>query len=489
MFRISTFLLISALAVLAVALPTDDEWSEISQSASAAGDLESVDGYTCGSIFGRPTPCKLNGGGSCGFGAGILGGNCNCADGYFGQGYRCDWGPTDETKNGIVWTTERVKRVALAMDVAAGSYYDGANGELEQKCPALLADIDEFAAIDLSTWNTSAWNYNATVNSDTQGFFGVVPGTQSPSGESELIAGFRGTEFSKLSNGAAGLVASLQGGNATQEQITDLAAGGKDLFFSDLMITRHDLEYDGVSYGYVHAGVFDSVEPYITPLVLITLKAIGELNGIEGLDGPNAKQVWAGMRSRWNSLTIPRITITGHSLGAALATIWAAILKQVVPSAQIYLYTFASLRVGSPKFVQMLEASSAGSPAMDIIRFVNQRDVISMVPSDLLDTFSVSQVTASSLQDQNPVLHAGVQVTLNHNQVSAQCQDWYVDNTIRGILFNLNNIYEDTLNNGTGCWDVNYLLLTMHTTYQRGGLLQWLIDHGHTDAPRCTPYF
>ena len=126
----------------------------------------------CGSIFGRPTPCKLNGGGSCGFGAGILGGNCNCADGYFGQGYRCDWGPTDETQNGIVWTAEKVKRVALAMDVAAGSYYDGANGELEQKCPALLADIHEFAAIYLSTWNSSAWNYNATVNSDTQGFFG-----------------------------------------------------------------------------------------------------------------------------------------------------------------------------------------------------------------------------------------------------------------------------------------------------------------------------
>ncbi|MGK7936357.1 MAG: hypothetical protein AB4206_11275 [Xenococcaceae cyanobacterium] len=51
--------------------------------------------------------------------------------------------------------------------------------------------------------------------------------------------------------------------------------------------------------------------------------------------------------------TIP-CYITGHSLGAAVATLVAMEIAQQVPQLkdQIQLYTFAGPRVGSPKFVQ-----------------------------------------------------------------------------------------------------------------------------------------
>ncbi len=74
--------------------------------------------------------------------------------------------------------------------------------------------------------------------------------------------------------------------------------------------------------------------------------------------------------------TIP-CYITGHSLGAAVATLVAMKIAQAVPQIkdQIQLYTFAGPRVGSPKFVQ---AHSQLIP--NSYRIVNLADSVPLVP-------------------------------------------------------------------------------------------------------------
>ena len=74
--------------------------------------------------------------------------------------------------------------------------------------------------------------------------------------------------------------------------------------------------------------------------------------------------------------TIP-CYITGHSLGAAVATLVAMEIAQAVPQLkdQIQLYTFAGPRVGSPKFVQ---AHSQLIP--NSYRIVNLADSVPLVP-------------------------------------------------------------------------------------------------------------
>ena len=74
--------------------------------------------------------------------------------------------------------------------------------------------------------------------------------------------------------------------------------------------------------------------------------------------------------------TIP-CYITGHSLGAAVATLVAMEIVQQVPQLkdQIQLYTFAGPRVGSPKFVQTHSQMIPNS-----YRIVNLADSVPLVP-------------------------------------------------------------------------------------------------------------
>ncbi len=65
---------------------------------------------------------------------------------------------------------------------------------------------------------------------------------------------------------------------------------------------------------------------------------------------------------------------TGHSLGAACATIAAARAKYFWPDVDIALITFGSPRVGDKKFVQHVNTVSR------IERYVNNSDVVTMLP-------------------------------------------------------------------------------------------------------------
>ncbi|GLJ43093.1 hypothetical protein SUGI_0894350 [Cryptomeria japonica] len=75
------------------------------------------------------------------------------------------------------------------------------------------------------------------------------------------------------------------------------------------------------------------------------------------------------------------ITFTGHSLGAALATLSAYDIKQImvneygVSSIPVKVFSFASPRVGNPSFAQHMEEIG-----VNVLRVVNHKDLVPKVP-------------------------------------------------------------------------------------------------------------
>ena len=102
------------------------------------------------------------------------------------------------------------------------------------------------------------------------------------------------------------------------------------------------------------------------------------------------KAVWDPIAAKLRAL-LPntRLFITGHSLGAALATVAYANVLMNPPLAKLptELYTFGSPRVGDPAFAQYLNGKLAipapitqsNYPAAHAFRFINEEDVVTRV--------------------------------------------------------------------------------------------------------------
>ncbi len=71
----------------------------------------------------------------------------------------------------------------------------------------------------------------------------------------------------------------------------------------------------------------------------------------------------------------PKIVCTGHSLGAALATLAALDIRYNLPEKRVSCYTFGSPKVGNKDFV-----ASYNSRVPDTFRFVNRADLIPSLP-------------------------------------------------------------------------------------------------------------
>lgn len=69
------------------------------------------------------------------------------------------------------------------------------------------------------------------------------------------------------------------------------------------------------------------------------------------------------------------IIFTGHSLGAALATIGAAYTKAMLPKKQVYCYTYGCPRVGNDAFADWFDDNIDGG-----YRVFNEQDPVSMIP-------------------------------------------------------------------------------------------------------------
>lgn len=105
--------------------------------------------------------------------------------------------------------------------------------------------------------------------------------------------------------------------------------------------------------------------------------------------------VWegaGGLKSHLEGLAGSRaLWVTGHSLGAANATI-AALLCEQSGMRVSGLYTYGSPRVGNAAFAARFSESFPGGSGRDYQRFINERDIVTRVPPA---TFGYTHVGAA----------------------------------------------------------------------------------------------
>ena len=125
--------------------------------------------------------------------------------------------------------------------------------------------------------------------------------------------------------------------------------------------------------------VFRGTEPKEPSDVVADLKAWKEKSRVAGKvhDG-----FYGELEKLWDKVYLTAMknrnkdcTITGHSLGAAMATICAARLQSVF-NKEIVLYTYGSPRVGNKEFVDILNVEHH--------RWVNNNDAVTKVPPSWL---------------------------------------------------------------------------------------------------------
>ncbi|MGC1354256.1 MAG: lipase family protein [Xanthobacteraceae bacterium] len=92
----------------------------------------------------------------------------------------------------------------------------------------------------------------------------------------------------------------------------------------------------------------------------------------------------------------PSVEVTGHSLGAPLATYYVAENALVHKTRNLGLYTFASPRVGDREFVNIFNALDLTS-----WRIVNKDDVVPGMPPGFPPTFLFQHVNAEQLYDSS----------------------------------------------------------------------------------------
>jgi hypothetical protein len=288
-------------------------------------------------------------------------------------------------------------RINLAYSFSAALYED--NDELTVKCPGFATKAAGAGIMNV-----------ANAQAHTVAGAAYVKGEFSPSGKPEVVMGFRGTMFTAATNelqlmlsGKASESDSIMSYQGLKTVLTDANIGKKMLDWKDPKTG------ETVQLGYVHEGFYDALAPFIPQLV-------------------NASYAYVEAASRNGE--DPIITITGHSLGAAISTIWASVVHLIAPTAQIHLVTFGSPRVGSPLWVKnfvtfdgKLDGGSGGHLA-SITRVVNENDVITLIPT--------------SVGAFDSLMHAGPQLTLDFDKTPSDCQG-IIDITSQytGLLSNM----------------------------------------------------
>ena len=92
----------------------------------------------------------------------------------------------------------------------------------------------------------------------------------------------------------------------------------------------------------------------------------------------------------------PSVEVTGHSLGAPLATYYVAENALVHKTRNLGLYTFASPRVGDRDFVNVFNALDLTS-----WRIVNREDLVTRMPPGIPPTFLFQHVNAEEIYDSS----------------------------------------------------------------------------------------
>jgi alpha/beta superfamily hydrolase len=130
----------------------------------------------------------------------------------------------------------------------------------------------------------------------------------------------------------------------------------------------------------VFRGTEQNIKDFVTDLTLGRLRhEDGKIDTHAGFTRA-LDSVWEEIERALKHIQIP-VFFTGHSLGAALATLAAA---RITPTS---LYTFGSPRVGDDEFVAMLKHMSPS-----IHRVVHGEDIVATVPPEKLGFRHVGQL-------------------------------------------------------------------------------------------------
>lgn len=129
----------------------------------------------------------------------------------------------------------------------------------------------------------------------------------------------------------------------------------------------------------------------------------GFTSGLEGVD-----QELLGAKLEEIEGSGAQIWITGHSLGAALATLLAArILDLIERGADLSLaglYTFGSPRVGNEEFAETFEAS-AERHGLSALRFRHANDVVTRIPISMFRNIEYEHVGQLVYLDRDGEMH------------------------------------------------------------------------------------
>jgi len=331
-------------------------------------------------------PCNRVWGGRCEPGI-IYGYNCKCNDNVLGA--TCDWNNKSDarvlTRAGI--TPERLNMAFYFANIVYADVKDPKKlAGVEKKCPRFKAAVKHLDAARFFDKN------NAEDSAATYAAVATVAGSHTPSGKDEVVAMFRGTEFSS----AKKEIMSILNGTAN----TGKAFNGLRTVFTDLTISKYLLNYTdpktGEYYdlGYVHQGFWNAIAPFYYPMLLGVIEAANK-----------------------TKLENPTINVVGHSLGGALANIFASLLHAEAPDLDVNLITFGAPRVGDAKFNEFLRYRH-GKGKLKLLRVVAGRDPITMIPTSL---------GWNPLASNSEVIHAGEQLTIGEYALDDKCRGSFIE--------------------------------------------------------------
>merc|ERR1712216_283 len=349
-----------------------DQAQELLQGATQMEEPVQVKHTT--EVLGTPATCpvvcktpKDYGGGTCIHRTisswatmGIRGHYCKCKKGFAGG--PCDLGPSKCGEaacfdKGLKVTADK-SLLLSAIHLSALAYYPGKTPKEVTEREAYCPGIDKRMNLSYKHYKTKAVAPdNSDQGKDTRLEWGVAHGSYGQRDGKKLYAvAFRGTV--SLTN-----------------WITNIKA----------IASRPDF----LKKGYVHWGFLAALKPHINEVVAEILKAA---------DGHH------------------QLLVTGHSLGGALANIFALIVKRKFVEAgsdvKVQLITLGAPRVGTIEFQQELEKS------MDFIhRIVGKCDIVPKHPRHIVTTSLLNGLPFADSR-MAAMVHAGPQITVG-------CDTWF----------------------------------------------------------------
>ncbi|KAJ3571300.1 hypothetical protein NP233_g3843 [Leucocoprinus birnbaumii] len=124
---------------------------------------------------------------------------------------------------------------------------------------------------------------------------------------------------------------------------------------------------------------------FLTPLSSSLFPGIGSSvethNGFALAQSLSAAPVLSAVKSAMSRFSTTHVTVVGHSLGGAIATISAVHLKVNLPSTTTFkLVTYGCPRVGNQAFADFVDSHFSGA----VSRIVNKKDIVPIVPGRFL---------------------------------------------------------------------------------------------------------